>query len=186
MASIILVRHGRSSLRHDGSWMSATSVSEYERAYDAAGILDGDAPPDELREMARNATVLVASDMRRAIESAHRLVPGREPEIQPLLRELYLEPPRWLPTKLPIEVWDSISFFQWTIRLALGLDHALVQRGDKAAEWLAERAANGGTLLVITHGGLRRIVSNRLKSRGWRCSEQRRGYENWSAWSHTK
>ena len=161
--------------------MSAASVADFERAYDAAGILDDDAPPQELKELARSAAVFVASDMRRAIESAHRLVPGRDPEIQPLLRELYLEPPRWIPI-LPIMAWDAISYWQWTARLAFGLDHDLVQRGEKAAAWLAERAQNG-TVLAVTHGGFRRIVTRRLEARGWRCTERRQGYRNWSAWS---
>ena len=183
MPSIVLVRHGRSSLQHDGSWMSAALVEEYERAYNDAGIKDDDAPPEELREMARTASVFVASDMRRAIESAHRLVPGRDPEIQPLLREMYLEPPRWIPGKLPIEGWDAISHFQWSVRLGLGLDHDLVRRADQAAAWLVDRATNGGTVFVVTHGGFRRIVTKRLEARGWRCHEQRHGYRNWSAWS---
>ena len=162
--------------------MSAAGVRDFERGYDAAGILDDDAPPAELRELARQAGVFVASDMRRAIESAHRLLPGRQPEIQPLLRELVLEPPRWIPL-LPVEAWDAISYAQWSARLALGIDHELMERAKHAAKWLVERADAGGTVFVVTHGGFRRLVTNRLEAHGWRCTNRRRSYANWSAWT---
>jgi broad specificity phosphatase PhoE len=162
--------------------MSAAGVRDFERGYDEAGILDDDAPPHELRELARQASVFVASDMRRAIESAHRLLPDRQPEIQPLLRELVLEPPRWIPV-LPIEAWDAISYAQWSARLALGLDHELMLRAEHAAKWLVERANAGGTVFVVTHGGFRRLVTKRLEARGWRCRNSRRSYANWSDWS---
>ncbi len=181
-ATIVLVRHGRSAYRHDRSWLSAATVRDYERGYDNAGIRDDDAPSEELCTLATQASVFVASDMRRAIESAHRLVPGREPEIQPLVRELFLEPPRWIPF-LPMEAWDAISYFQWSARMALGIDHELMQRAEHAARWLVERSANGGTVFVVTHGGFRRLLTSRLEARGWRCTNQRRSYANWSAWS---
>ena len=162
--------------------MSAAGVRNFERGYDAAGILEADGPPAELRELARQAAVFVASDMRRAIESARRLLPDRPPEIQPLLRELVLEPPHWIPL-LPVAAWDAISHAQWSARLALGIEHELMERAELAAKWLIERADKGGTVFVVTHGGFRRLVTNRLEARGWRCTNRRRSYANWSAWS---
>jgi broad specificity phosphatase PhoE len=183
MERIQLVRHGRSAHVHDGRWMYADSVHEYERGYDDAGILGHDSPPQDLIEIARRADVLVASDLTRAIESARRLAPGRDPVVLPLLREITLEPPRWMPVPLPIMAWDALSHAQWSYRLAMRTDHPFVRRADRAADWLAEHAVNGARIVAVTHAGFRRIVAHRLQVRGWRAVESRLGYANWSVWS---
>src|SRR5688572_4512621 len=88
---IHLVRHGRSSMKHDGRWMHASGVSRYEDAYDAAGILDDEQPPDALRGLATSARI-VASDLARAIASAERLTSRESITTSPLLREIRIEP----------------------------------------------------------------------------------------------
>lgn len=180
---IVLVRHGRSAIQHDGRWMPHARVSEYERQYDDAGIRDDDHPPADLSELARGCSVLVASDMRRAVESARRLGEGREPEIQPLIREIRLEPPRWVPVHLPIVAWEAFSYMQWSMRLTLGADHETVRRAEQAATWLIDRAGTSGTVLAVTHGLIRRILTQRLELLGWRCDDRAEGHRNWSAWS---
>jgi broad specificity phosphatase PhoE len=179
---IILVRHGRSAHTHDRRWMRAVDVGRFEDDYDAAGILDDDAPPSELVEMVARADAIVASDLPRAIASARRVAPQREPELVPLLREIRLEPPLWIPVPLPIELWDALSHAQWTYRLRRGTDHQFVRRGREAADWLVRRAATAPTIVVITHGGFRRIVASCLANRGWRADGSSRSYQNWSAW----
>lgn len=179
---ILLVRHGRSAHRHDGRWMHAERVADYDRGYDAAGILDDDVPPPELVEIATHADTLVASDLRRAVESARRMAPGRDPIVLPLLREIGLEPPRWVPVPLPIVAWDVISFVRWSYRLAVRADHDIVRRADLAADWLIGRASNAEYVVAVTHGGFRRIVARRLEARGWRADARQLGYANWSVW----
>lgn len=180
---ILLVRHGRSAHLHDGRWMHAHRVRDFEHSYDAAGILEDDVPPPELVEVATRAETLVASDLRRAVESARRIAPGRDPIVLPLFREIALEPPRWVPIPLPIAGWDAISFAQWSYRLTVGADHDFVRRADLAADWLVGRAANGENVVAVTHGAFRRIVARRLEARGWHADGRRLGYANWSVWS---
>ena len=184
-ARILLVRHGRSAHIHDGRWMRGAGVHAFEDAYDVAGILDDDAPPSELIDAAAGAHVIAASDLPRAIASARRLVPAREPEVTSLLREIRLEPPGWMP-HLPIEIWDVISHLQWSYRLLRGASHDSVRRAGEAAAWLASRAADPSTVVAVTHGGFRRIVANRLEANGWRAGSERRSYANWSVWSYSR
>jgi broad specificity phosphatase PhoE len=183
---ILLVRHGRSAHVHDGAWMPANRVRDYERGYNAAGILSEDAPPTHLVDTATRSDTLVASDLRRAIESARRLAPGRDPVILPLLREIDLEPPRWIPMSLPIAAWDALSFAQWSYRLSVDADHEFVRRADAASDWLVERAKNAMSVVAVTHGGFRRILARRLEVRGWRAAGRDLGHANWSAWSFTQ
>jgi broad specificity phosphatase PhoE len=180
---IHLIRHGHSSLVHDGRWFTAPDVGQYEDAYDAAGIRDDSHPPRGLVDLARSADLLVASDLVRAIESARRLAPDREPEIVPDLRELRLEPPRWIPLPLPITIWDSMSYLQWAYRMMADVDHAIVRRAKVAADWLLDRANGGTTIVAVTHGGIRPVVAKHLVRHGCTPVPGPRSYENWSCWS---
>ena len=184
-ARILLVRHGRSAHAHDGHWMHAAGVHDYENAYDAAGILDDDAPPPELIRAAESAQVVAASDLPRAIASARRIAPAREPDVTPLLREFRLEPPGWMP-RLPMQFWEVFSHAQWSYRLLRSTAHDVIRRADDAAEWLAQRAGDSAAVVAVTHGGFRRIVASRLEARGWRAASERRSYANWSVWSYSR
>ena len=182
---ILLVRHGRSSHVHDGRWMPASGVSGYEDAYDAAGIRDDSQPSGELLRIAAGAT-LASSDMRRAIASVERLAAGRAFSVTPLLREIRLEPPTWLPGRLPIEVWDAMSALQWTYRLRTGAENDFVRRAHQAADWLMQLDGAAESILAVTHGGFRRIAAVALIARGWKETRERRAWDNWSVWSFTK
>ena len=161
--------------------MDRHGVPRFEDAY-AAGIRDDPPPPEDLRIIGASADVVCASDLRRAIESASRVAPGRELVISSLLREIRLEPPRWMPFRLPIAAWDAYSHAQWSYRLLTKRDHAFARRADAAADWLEQRAREASTVLVVTHGGVRRLIADRLSARGWRRTPDKRSYANWSTW----
>ena len=162
--------------------MDRHGVPRFEDAYDAAGIRDDSAPPESLCSVAADADVLCASDLRRAIESVRRVARGREVLISPLLREIRLEPPRWIPVRLPISAWDALSHAQWSFRLRAKREHEFVRRADAAADWLEQHARQTSTVFVITHGGVRRLIADRLTARGWRHAHEKRSYANWSTW----
>jgi broad specificity phosphatase PhoE len=180
---ILLVRHGRSAIQHDGRWMPITGVKTYEDAYNAAGILDDDAPPTALTEAAARADVLATSHYVRALASVRRLASAREPDVSPLLCEIAIDPPA-LPVRLPIEVWDAISFVQWTCRLCLRADREEVRHPPPAVDWLEQHATGGRTVCAVTHGGFRRILDVELLRRGWSATPGARTHENWSSWTY--
>jgi hypothetical protein len=105
VVEIHLIRHGRSALVHDGRWFRHSDVGAYEDAYDAAGIRDDERPGASLETLVGENAAIVASDLPRAIASARRLAPECRIELSPLLREIRLEPPWWIPGRLPIQVW---------------------------------------------------------------------------------
>ena len=181
---IHLVRHGRSALVHDGRWFRWADVPAYEDAYDAHGIRDDDRPRAELDALLDPSAKIVASDLPRAIASAQRLAPDRPLELSPLLREIRLEPPRWIPVRLPIQIWDVFSHVQWSYRLFSSADHEYVRRARAAVDWLAGHAERSSSIVAVTHGGFRRILDARLVTRGWRRAYERKSYHNWSVWSY--
>src|SRR5438093_6366287 len=153
MASrLILVRHGRSAHVHDGSWVNHASARRFIEAYDAASIRPDDEPPPELIAIAREARVVVASDLPRAVASIRRLAPDREAEITPLLRELDFDLPKWGP-RLPLDLWDSLYYVAWTSLLLARADTAETRRADLAAEWLESHCSSPGVAVAVTHGG---------------------------------
>jgi broad specificity phosphatase PhoE len=186
VGSLHLVRHGHSAFVHDGRWMNPDDVARFDREYDARGIRDDSLPPPALIETAAQAAVIAASDLPRAIASARRLAPGREPDVSPLLREIELETSPWMPrvARLPVVAWDAINFARWSYRLLTQSDHAFVRRADAAVDWLLERMNGDSTVLVITHGGFRRLLDARLIARGWLRVPGPLSYANWSSWSY--
>ena len=184
-ARILLVRHGPSAHVYDGRWIGGADVRAFESAYNAAGILEHDAPPVDLIQAAEGAHVIAASDLPRAIASARRIAPAREPEVTPLLREFELDAPPWIP-RLPMQVWEIFSHLLWSVRMLQESPHESLRRASDAAEWLTQRAADAATVVAVTHGGFRRLISNRLEARGWQAGVERRSYANWSVWSYIR
>jgi broad specificity phosphatase PhoE len=168
--------------------MNPDDVARFEREYDALGIREDSFPPAALTETAARTTLIAASDLPRAIASAQRLAPGREPDVSALLREIELEVSPWMPrrARLPVHAWDMINFATWSYRLFARNDHAFVRRADAAVDWLLERVRADSTVLAITHGGFRRLLDAQLMRRGWRRMPGPLSYENWSSWSYAR
>jgi len=150
--------------------------------YDAAGIEDQ--PPDAVRALAAGADRLVASDLRRAVESAERVSGGRQFETTPLLRECPVAMPR-VRVPLPVDVWDAIGNALWVARRLTGADaQGVLSRAESAADWLVERAGAARSLFVVTHGTFRLMLSRALARRGIALTAGGIDLRNWSVWSH--
>ena len=173
---IVLVRHGRSAHVHTG-WIDGAGFRRWREAYEAAGIVEDDTPPRELREVAA-AALVVASDVRRAIESARLL--AHSFEVSPLLRELELTPPSLGRLRLPLIGWALAIGFR---PLATPAEH---ERAREAARWLAELAEEHGTVVAVTHATFRSVVARVLEGEAWQCAEPRRRSRHWSAWSFAR
>ncbi len=176
---IVLVRHGRSGHVHSGL-LDAAQFRRWRDAYEAAGIAPDETPPAELQATAAAANVLAASDAPRAIASAALLAPARPIVTSPLLRELELPPPNLGPLRLPLIGWALAIGFRSLLH-AVAPEEA--ERARAAAQWLAEIAGEGGTVVAVTHGSVRRLIAQELRKLGWSVDTGRRGIHHWSAWS---
>ena len=180
---IVLVRHGPSAHVHDGGAIDRAGFGRWLDAYDAAGIRAAAQPPVSLARIARSATHVIASDLRRAIESAERLAPERRVLVSDLLREAPVVLPAW-PTRLPLAAWEMLAHLDWFHRIVRGTDatEADRARAGTAAEWLARIVADGSTAVVVTHGIFRRLVAKELLADGWADAGRHGAYRHWSAW----
>jgi broad specificity phosphatase PhoE len=183
MSRIVLVRHGPSAHVPDARMFDHAGVERWRADYDAAGIHATDGPPTELVAQVASANHLIASDMRRAIESANRLAPGRSIQTSSLLRESPLTIPRW-PTRLPLLAWAMVINAAWSVRIARGEEVSAAERAraDEAADWLAGTVADGSVAVVVTHGVFRRLIAQQLRARGWTNVQRLGGYRPWSSW----
>ncbi|MFN2564414.1 MAG: histidine phosphatase family protein [Gemmatimonadaceae bacterium] len=181
---LVLIRHGRSAHVNGARWVDVAGVQRWVADYDAAGIAPDDAPPPALAEQAAHAEFLVASDMARAIESAERLAAGRPVLHSPLLREMPVEIPAWMPLRWPMGVWEACIHLQWVYKFARGMDAPLEERRRAAAatKWLT-RLAHEGSPVVVTHGLFRRLLATHLVASGWQPESGLRSYGHWSAWT---
>ena len=182
---LLLVRHGRSAHVHDGSWIDAARARTFEERYDAAPIRADDVPPRSLVQRARNAAVVLTSDLARAVASARALAPGCQPIISPLLRELRFDLPAWGP-RLPLHVWDALHHAMWTMRLLGSHEHADTRRARDAAKWIDSQAADARLTIAITHGGFRRLLAAQCARTGWTPQRGVRRYYNWSVWGFSR
>jgi broad specificity phosphatase PhoE len=162
-------------------------VLEWRDAYNAAGIRADAKPPGALSELASTAAHVIASDLRRAIESAERLVPMRDILVSELLRETPLTVPSW-PTRLPMAGWAVVIHLAWSYGIARGADatNADRVRAVAAAEWLTGLVSDGSTAVVVTHGVFRRSLASQLVDCGWTNTNRQGGYSHWSAWSFVR
>ena len=185
---IVLVRHGRST-HHDAGWIDIRGFVKWRRAYETAGIVTGDAPPRDLVALAARAGSIVASDLRRAIESAERLAPGREVVISSLLRERVPKPPALRGFRLPLIGWALAYGVRWLYRQMTSRRHVPageLQRADDAARWLDGLASKNELIVVVTHASFRPLVAMSLEQLGWSKARKRGGSSHWSAWTVTK
>jgi len=179
---IVLVRHGPSAHVEDSGAVDYVAINTWREGYDAAGILADAQPPDAIRRLVAAANHLVSSDLRRAIESAERLAPGRQVQVSELLREAPLVIPNW-PTRLPFLGWEMLIHLAWQYRIVRATDPPEVDRARAAAagQWLAELVSDGSTAAVVTHGVFRRLLALDLVGRGWKARRDC-WYRHWSAW----
>jgi broad specificity phosphatase PhoE len=167
---IVLARHGRPDLPADlGRAISGREIGRWYRGYDASGIVDAVEPPACLRAAAAAAGCVVASDSRRALETAARLGVTDKVRVEPALREVGFPESLALPVRLSPVAWVLIARAMQMLRCCECDEPvpATRARAAIAAETLSQLADDHGTLVVVGHGWFNRFVARELRRRGW-------------------
>jgi broad specificity phosphatase PhoE len=181
--AVILARHGEPALSRS-VLLSSDQYRSWWARYEAAGLAEGQAPPEPLVRAAAAAGVLIVSPRARSVETARALAGGRGFTEDPLFVEAPLPPPswpRWL--KLSPRLWGAVARFWWWV-----FDHheghetrdQARRRAEAAAGRLVELAAGGQDVLVVAHGFFNGMVGLALRRRGWRCVDDG-GFRYWAA-----
>lgn len=185
--NIVLVRHGRSSLRVPKRIASDTLRSTARR-YNEAGIRSTPRPPARLRRQARTAGLIVCSDARRAIESAQALDSTREPLIDRLFREAGLPLDTWVPLRLGFDTWVLIAGIAWFRGWSAGGESLAEARSRArvAVRRLIHLATRHGSVLLVGHGVFNTLIAAELQRRGWQGPIWRPIASYWESATYTR
>jgi broad specificity phosphatase PhoE len=166
---IVLARHGRPDLPAEARRaISGREIGRWYRDYNDSGIVVGEAPA-HLREAARAAGCIVASDLRRAIESAACLTAAENVRVEVALREV------GFPESLDSSLRLSPNLWVFIARTAQMLDRrdeeggraAVRARAASVAGTLSELALEHCNVVAVGHGWFNRFVARELRRQGW-------------------
>jgi broad specificity phosphatase PhoE len=166
---IALARHGR-PISPTSMPISGRDLGEWVRRYNDAGVARSVAPPASLRALAALSPCVLASDMRRSVESAAWLVPPRDLRIDADLREAGLPETIELSIRMSPGAWVAIARALWWFNLCAASETigAARRRSVKMADRLCVLAGEHDSVLVIGHRMFNRFVASELMKRGWR------------------
>ena len=165
------MRHGRPAV---ASWgrhrITGRDIGQWYRRYDELGLAGKVEPPAVLRELAASAGCIVASDSRRAMESAMRLAAADRIRVEPALREVAFPDSLDVPIRLSPNTWLMLARAAQLLNACDSEERVRDVRLRAAAvvERLATLAEEHGTVLAIGHGWFNHFVANELRKRRWR------------------
>ena len=167
-ARIILARHGRPAIDL-AARVSGVEFTDWLRDYDAAPVDAGLPPPPALVEIARTASEIATSEMRRSVESAAQLAPMVTPRTDPDLHEAPVPTRPALPVRLRASVWLRLMRVAWFCGWSPGVEsfREARARARRACEQLSQTAFDEGHVLFVGHGMLNGLISRELRRKGW-------------------
>jgi len=169
--TIVLVRHGRIA------WEFLTlipgyALGEWRRGEDAAPLDPSyrPRPGGQLERLIRTAASLIASPLRRSLESARLLAPAAEPLIDARFREAELPSAIRSRLRLPAKVWAGLARAAWFGGWSDGVEsfRDARARAASAATILTEHAETRGAVALVGHGLMNILIAAQLRAAGWR------------------
>ena len=180
--AVILVRHGEPALSREVR-LSASEYRDWWALYEEGGLKAVQETPEDLKAVAANAGVVLASTRLRSIQSADLLTGGGSFTRELGFIEAPLPPPRfpaWL--KLSPRIWGFLArFWWWWFNHHEGQESRREAQGRAAvaADRLIALAAGGADVLLVAHGFFNAMIGRALIAKGWRRTLGR-GYRYWS------
>jgi len=177
MSEILLIRHGRPDCDHR-TWIRGREFGTWVTCYDDAPLDKSLKPAPELLERVSTVPCVVTSPLRRSLESASMLAPGRPVLTEALFKEA------GIPTALPLRValspgaWDALARAAWLLGMAAG-DESFREartRAAHAATRLVALARQHGAVLLVGHGMLNSLIVRVLRGSGWTGKGNPRAY----------
>ena len=169
MNRIVLARHGQPDWDRDTP-IAGSEMAKWNKGRDNAPLDPESRPSKRLVSFAKNSHLIATSELRRSIDSAKLLAPGRKPHVEPLFREVYLPTAIHSRAKLPPKVWSATLRAAWHLGWSPGVEsHKEAEaRAILAAEELEKLAQRHHTVLLIGHGMMNGLIGRNLRRAGWK------------------
>lgn len=168
---IVLVRHGHPDITPDARRpIAGTDLGRWYREYNDVGLATVSSPPQPLRDAAAIAGCIVASDLRRAMESAQVLAGTRPVNLDPDLREVGFPERLNSSTRLSPGVWVMIARALWLFDRCECEEPktAASRRAARLADNLCTLARAHNSVVAVGHGWFNLFVGRELRRRLWR------------------
>lgn len=177
---IILCRHGEPELSRK-TRMNWRGYKFWWGLYDEGGLTPGQDAPQIIKDLARQADIVIASPLLRAVETATKAKGAAPDRLEPLMVEAGLPPPNLGYLRLKPPTWGVLARICWMMGFSGEVESQVEARirAEKAAEVLAAEASGGKMLFVAAHGWYNRMMRTALKRRGFVCTEDH-GDLHWS------
>ena len=137
--------------------------------FNASLIAPESLPSQSLCKLAQSVSVVVSSDLPRAIASAGILAPGQSVQHKSLFREAEVPRKLWLPFKVRFRVgvvWARLLW--WAGATTCESRHTTRQRAQRAATCLESITGQVDSVALVGHGYFNGLVARELCKRGWR------------------
>ncbi|NWH09356.1 MAG: histidine phosphatase family protein [Alphaproteobacteria bacterium] len=166
---IILIRHGQPDIE-PARWISHRAFQHYIDRYQDAGLAPESMPPEHLRETVAGVSRVFTSELKRAIESAERLLPGVEQVSSAVFTEAPLASPPIRGLRLKVPAWAVLARVAWHGGYTPSIENywQAKRRALRAFRILSQAAVNEGTAVLVAHGYFNAILGRMLTRRGWR------------------
>ena len=160
------MRHGKPDFDFSRR-VKATDFVHIVHEYDAAGIVDQ--PSTQALERAQQCNAVVVSDLIRSHLSAQALMLENIVLSSVLFKEVPLPYPSKGSLKLSISIWAVLLRVAWLLGYSQNGESFKVasNRAKAAAGVLIQLAEEHGSVLLVGHGGMNRLLAKELRKQGW-------------------
>jgi len=181
---IVTIRHGKSELDISHK-QTATAFRKLVAEYDELGIASSDSPPSATLERVRLLSIntkpfLIASNLKRALDSVKPLGLGVPQIIEPQFRECEMTLFDGHRIRLPVMMWLLLLRCLWFVGYSPNCESfkQARMRAKDAANYLRSLAQEHECVVLMGHGLMNRLIAKELVQLGFICCHKT-GRGNW-------
>ena len=172
MKTIIIMRHGKPKTDLELLKKVKTTPEKLGRIiqeYENCSLAWDSRPPQSALEVAKSCRALVSSDLPRAQESARLLLPEREVYVDAIYRESTLPHAHWNRPQLTFFTWALIFRVFWLMGFSKNGESIgkAKKRAGKAVEQIIKLTDKHGSVLLMGHGIINRLIAKTLEAQDW-------------------
>ena len=163
------MRHGEPDIPKLPAKVTSKEFFQCLEIYKSCGLLKNALPHEKTQAKFHDVKAIVASDLKRSLQSATRLAPQQPLIVDPLFREIdgcFFPIPI---IKLPPETWGNIyivlwlaGLFEWNKSFRVGKASA-----KDGANKLVRLAEEHEKVLFVGHGFINKYIAKELRLQGW-------------------
>ncbi len=184
---IILSRHGKPDLakldESDGEYsglLNGRQLRNWLRDYNAAKV-DNSYPPNKASLTAiQSCETQITSDLERAIDSC-RILGVENHQVNAVFQEAGFPIPQNCFLKLPLNIWLLCLRLVWFIGYSSNAESFkdASARSKDAANKLQDIAYKKGSVSLVGHGIMNRLIAKQLLAAGWQKTYSKQETKYW-------